>query len=285
MSVLPLQAPEIMTDPVADSTDVYAFVSPDQPDAVALIANYLPLRGPVGGPGCYSFSDEVRYEIHVDTDGDGAADLSYQFRFHTSVRDPGRFLYNTGPILSLDSPNWNSRQFCAVTRVKDGASEVIAAALPCPPCNVGPLSTPNYAQLAQQAVHQLPDGTKVFAGQRADGGYPQLNVHSIAIQVPRGQLLGGRPHGDETDQRPVLGVWTAACRQQVQLWDAASGEHVCGGPFCQVSRLGGPLASVRVAGTPAAPALADFFPAGCLDAFPYLGVPHSGFSVPATRSG
>jgi Domain of unknown function (DUF4331) len=285
MSVLPPQTQEIMTDPAADSTDVYAFVSPDRPDSVTLIANYIPVGGPVGGPGCYSFGDEVRYEIHVDTDGDGAADVSYQFRFQTSVRDRGRFLYSTGPILSLDSPNWNSRQFAAVTRVKDGVAEAIAAGLPCPPCNVGPLSTPDYARLAREAVHQLPDGIKVFAGQRADGGYAELNVHSIAIQVPLAQLLDGSAPGAEGDQGPVMGVWTTASRQQVQLWDAASGEHVCGGPFCQVSRLGSPIANVRVGRNPAAPVLAKLFPAGCLEAFPYLGVPHSGFSVPAARSG
>ena len=77
--------PPAPKDPVADSTGRYAFRCPDQPDSVALIASYIPPQGPVGGPGCYSFGDEVRYEIHVDNDGDGAADLSYQFRFRTSV--------------------------------------------------------------------------------------------------------------------------------------------------------------------------------------------------------
>ena len=44
------EAPEISKDPVADSTDVYAFVSPDVPDTVTLIANYIPLQLPAGGP-------------------------------------------------------------------------------------------------------------------------------------------------------------------------------------------------------------------------------------------
>src|SRR6266704_5226113 len=100
------EAPEISKDPVADSTDVYAFVSPDKPDAVTLIANYIPLQSPAGGPNFYEFGDDVLYAIHVDNNGDGRADISYQFRFTTTVADPETFLYNTGPIESIGSANW-----------------------------------------------------------------------------------------------------------------------------------------------------------------------------------
>src|SRR5271155_2554124 len=101
------EAPEISKDPVADSTDVYAFVSPDEPDTVTLIANYIPLQTPAGGPNFYEFGDDVKYEINIDTKGTGQADITYQFSFRTELPDPDTFLYNTGPITSLDSPNWN----------------------------------------------------------------------------------------------------------------------------------------------------------------------------------
>src|SRR6201985_700079 len=104
------EAPEISKDPVADSTDLYAFVSPDQPNTVTLIANYIPLQEPAGGPNFYEFGDDVLYEIHVDNNGDSRADISFQFRFTTTVVTPETFLYNTGPITSLSSPNWNRRQ-------------------------------------------------------------------------------------------------------------------------------------------------------------------------------
>jgi hypothetical protein len=261
------EAPEISKDPVADSTDVYAFVSPDQPDTVTLIANYIPLQGPAGGPNFYSFGDDVLYEIHVDNNGDARPDITYQFRFRTELRDPGTFLYNTGPITSLDSPNWNSRQFCTVTRVVNGKSHVLGSGLACPPCNIGPLSTPDYAALASAAVHELSGGIKVFTGQRAEGFYvdlgavfdlgdlrpfeqlhaqyglnaftgpaagvnatAHLNVHSIAIQVPLSQLHG-----------PVIGVWTTASRQRARVWDAVTDNYVHSGPWHQVSRLGNPL--------------------------------------------
>ena len=271
------EAPEITKDPVADSTDVYAFVSPDRPDTVTLIANYIPLEGPAGGPNFYAFGDEVLYEIHVDNNADARADITYQFRFQTMLANPDTFLYNTGPILSLDSPNWNRRQTYSLTRVTGGRSDVLAWGLTTPPCNIGPLSTPNYAALAGAAVHSLHGGVKVFAGQRAEGFYvdlgaifdladlrpfqqlhaqygmnvfsgpaagvnatAQLNVHSIAIQVPISQLVHGK-HGAVTDPRSVIGVWTSASRQRVSVWDAQAAKYFSSGPFTQVSRLANPL--------------------------------------------
>jgi hypothetical protein len=272
------EAPEISKDPVADSTDVYAFVSPDRPDSVTLIANYIPLQEPAGGPNFYEFGDDVLYEIHIDNNGDGQADITYQFRFRTKLRDPDTFLYNVGPIRSLNSPNWNRRQFYSVTRVRHGgAATPIATDLACPPCNIGPLSTPKYARLAAAAIHPLPFGVKVFAGQRAEGFYVdlgaifdlanlrpfqqlhdqygmhvftkpgkgvnttnELNVHSIAIQIPTKQLLRRGAHGVD-DPRSVIGVWTTASRQRARVWDADRGQPVDSGPFRQVSRLGNPL--------------------------------------------
>jgi hypothetical protein len=264
------EAPEISKDPVADSTDVYAFVSPDQPDTVTLIANYIPLQGPAGGPNFYEFGTDVLYEINVDSNGDGQADISYQFRFHTTVRDPDTFLYNTGPIESLSSTNWNRVQTYDVGVVKGGSFRTLASGLACPPCNIGPLSTPDYASLAAAAVHSLGGGVTVFAGQRAEAFYVDLgaifdlgdlrpfenlhaqyglnafsgpaagvnatnhlNVHSIAIQVPISALT--------ISGHPTIGVWTTASRQKARIYDADQGEYVNAGPFVQVSRLGNPL--------------------------------------------
>ena len=171
------EAPEISKDPVADSTDLYAFVSPDRPDSVTLIANYIPLEGPDGGPNFYEFGDDVLYQILIDNDGDGEAEISYQFRFATQNRLPNSFLYNVGPIESLSSSNWNRRQVYTVSRwTEDGGTRVLGAGLTSPPCNIGPLSTPSYSDLAEAAVHDLGDGVLVFAGQRAEGFYVDLGA-------------------------------------------------------------------------------------------------------------
>jgi hypothetical protein len=266
------EAPEISKDPVADSTDIYAFVSPDKPGSVTLIANYIPLEAPAGGPNFYEFGDDVLYEIHIDNNGDGQADISYEFRFNTTVRNPDTFLYNTGPIESLGSANWNRVQTYSVS----GPSGTLGSGLSCPPCNVGPLSTPDYAGLAAAAVHDLGGGITVFAGQRAEAFYVDLgsifdladlrpfanlhatfglpgipkgpgvnatnhvNVHSIAIQVPISAVT--------RSGHPTIGVWTTASRQRVTLWDADQGENVNSGPFRQVSRLGNPLINEVIIG-------------------------------------
>ena len=147
------EAPEISKDPVADSTDVYAFVSPDAPDTVTLIANYIPLQGPDCGPNFYEFGDDVLYPINVDNNGDGQADIAFEFLF-TTTNDPGRlrlFLYNTGPMTSCPpSPAWSRPQTFTLTEVRYTPwgvpeSRVLGAEPVVPPCNVGPLSTPNYA--------------------------------------------------------------------------------------------------------------------------------------------
>src|SRR5438105_3474272 len=106
-----------------------------------------------GGPNFYEFGDDVLYEIHIDNNGDARADITYQFRFVTHHRNPqGTFLYNTGPITALDSPNWNRYQLYTVTKKRrGGATTVLGTGLTCPPCNIGPRSTPDYAALAQAA--------------------------------------------------------------------------------------------------------------------------------------
>src|SRR5579864_7407682 len=91
------EAPLIAADPLADNTDVYAFVSPDATDTVTLIANWIPLEAPAGGPNFYKFGDDVLYRINIDNDGDARDDIVFEFRFKTRVQNGNTFLYNTGP--------------------------------------------------------------------------------------------------------------------------------------------------------------------------------------------
>src|SRR5438876_329175 len=112
------EAPAISKDPVADNTDLYAFVDPADTSKVTFLANFIPLEEPAGGPNFFQFGDEVLYEILIDNDGDGEEDVVYQFRFKTVVQNPGTFLYNTGPISSLTDPNWNVRQSYTVTKIQ-----------------------------------------------------------------------------------------------------------------------------------------------------------------------
>ena len=137
------EAPAIRKDAVADSTDLYAFVSPDDPSTVTIIANYLPGEAPFGGPNFYEFGDDVLYRINIDNDADGKPEIVYEFQFSTEISNKATFLYNVGPITSLDSATWIRKQFYTVTRVEGGKRTVLGIRLACPPCNIGPGSTSN----------------------------------------------------------------------------------------------------------------------------------------------
>lgn len=268
------EAPRIANDPVADNTDVYAFVSPDAPDTVTIIANYIPLQDPAGGPNFFNFGDEVLYTINVDNDGDGRPDVSYEFDFETRTVNANTFLYNTGPITSLSSPTWNVRQTYRVTQVRGNRRTVLGNDIPVPPVNIGPRSTPNYAALAASAIRNLGGGRKVFAGQRADAFYVDLgsifdlaalrplqsahlistpnaagrnglkgfNVHSIAIQVPKADLTrDGSTPTDVMAATSVVGVWATASRRSAHVREDEDQDEKSFGAWKQVSRLGEPL--------------------------------------------
>ncbi|CAN5154821.1 DUF4331 domain-containing protein [soil metagenome] len=261
------EAPLIAGDPKVDATDLYAFVSPDNQDTVTLIANYSPFEEPAGGPNFDSFDDRAMYEIKIDNNGDAKEDITYQFRFKTTVGNGNTFLYNTGTIDSLTDPDWNVKQTYTLTKIENGVSTVLGVDVPTPPVNIGPKSTPNYASLQAQAVLNLPGGGRVFAGQSDDPFFVDLgstfdlltirklpgnaggginttkgfNVHSIALQIPISQLTSTKTKPSAaTDAGAVIGVWTTASRQSTRVLNTDSSQtHT--GDWVQVSRLGAPL--------------------------------------------
>jgi hypothetical protein len=264
------EAPLISDDPAADNTDVYAFVSPDAPDTVTLIANYIPFEDPAGGPNYYRFDPTVLYEVNVDNNGDAEEDVVYQFRFKTTVANGNTFLYNTGQVTSPTDGDLNVKQTYTVTRLvrKAGNSftkTVLGSDLPVPPANIGPRSNPTYDPY--QGVVDLGSGRKVFAGPRDDPFFVDLgsifdlgglrpfgfahllppntkedgqdgvlnyNTHTIAVQVPKTDLLQA-PAANGT-----IGIYSSASRPKIRLL-RGDGTVDTNGPWVQVSRLGNPL--------------------------------------------
>jgi hypothetical protein len=274
------EAPLITEDPTMDNTDVYVFRSPDNPNTITIIANYIPLEEPANGPNFYNFSTNGVYEIHIDNNGDAKEDITYQFQFRNEVRDANTFLYNTGPVLTLDSANLNVRQFYTVNRIagarRTGASTSLGS-FQVAPANIGPKSTPDYAALASGAVFDLGSNAgKVFAGPRDDpffvdigsivdlltlrpvqqlhmvppvanaaagvDGLKGYNVHTIALQIPTSALVsGGSIPAGPTAGNAVIGVWASSSRSRVTVLNTgATGRQGLGG-LTQVSRLGMPL--------------------------------------------
>jgi len=277
------EAPLIAEDPLADNTDLYTFQAPDNPNNVVLVANYVPFENPAGGPNFYRFGDDVRYQIHVDNVGDGKSHVTFTFRFRTSTVDGTTFLYNTPYVrdgaltkqIAFDGSKylgWNRPQTYSVSVNRsdgedDSSSAVLGSNLLTPPDVVGAASTGDaayYHTLANAAIHNLPGGVSVFAGQRDDPFYANLgpifdiltlnplsttggedylnneNVHSIVLSVPKSMIKG--PNDS------VIGVWATASRRQETVLSSTPPFKASEGNWVQVSRLGNPLINEVVIG-------------------------------------
>lgn len=235
------EAPGIAGQPQVDTTDVYAFLSPDKSGTVTLLANWLPFSEPAGGPNFYAFDPDAHYDIAVDTNGNAKPDVIYRWDFKTQVKNPGTFLYNTGPVTSLDDPDLNITQTYTLSVYRNGSWTVLKRGLPVAPSNVGTASMPDYATLRGQAVKQV-GALDTFAGQADDPFFLDLrvfnllyggnlsevgndtlrgyNVNTVALRVPVADL-GGASN--------VIGVWSETSKKDST------------GQYRRVSRLGMPL--------------------------------------------
>ena len=281
------EAPLISSDPPVDNTDVYAFVSPDRPDTVTLIANWFPFEEPNGGPNFYPWATDAHYDINIDNDGDAKADLTYRWDFRTDDRrGNATFLYNDDPVTSLDDPDLLFRQtytLSLIDRQRPGVTTLTNSGRVAP-SNVGPASMPNYGVLRDQAITAIPGGGQSFAGQADDPFFLDLrvfdllyggdlsevgqdtvagyNVNTIALQVPKSALaLRGNP-----TRNPVIGVWSDTERYSITLRTPGTQQSI--GSEVQVSRLGNPLVNEVVV------------PAGLKDRFNSL-LPEQDRTMPA----
>jgi hypothetical protein len=242
------EAPLIAADPQADNTDLYAFVSPDDPNTVTIISNWIPFEAPAGGPNFFAFGQHVHYDVKIDNDADAKPDTIYRWTFRNHYRNPDSFLYNTGPVTSLDDTDLNFYQTYDVERlnVDRHTARTIVNNATVVPSRVGDASMPNYTTLRNEGIVTSADGS-FFAGQADDPFFADLrvfdllyggdlsetgndtladyNVNTFALQVPKAKLAKGG--NDET--HPIVGIWSTASRR------APSGSWV------QVSRLGMPL--------------------------------------------
>jgi hypothetical protein len=246
------EAPLIAGLPQYDTTDVYAFRSPERTNTVTLAANWIPFEEPAGGPNFYAFATDARYNIKVDNDGDTKPDVTYRWTFKNHYRSKDTFLYATGEVTSLNDPNLNFYQTYRLVQVRNGNEKVLVKGRKVAPSDVGKGSMPDYATLRNQAVTGIGDTgsgdprMRSFAGQADDPFFLDLrvfdllyggdlsetgddtlagfNVNSVALQVPRNVLSKGK-----TSDNPIVGIWSTTDRRGAD------------GKFRQVSRLGMPL--------------------------------------------
>ncbi len=269
------EAPLISEDPLADNTDLYAFRSPDNPNTVTIIANYIGLELPQGGPNYATFGDNIRYEVHVKNNpATPYDDITYRFTFTKKNEDPTTF-FN----IRLGKQNLKTTYSCE-RRMGNGAFQTIILDGTVPPPNIGPRSIDNpvlglgkpYSQLMQEAIKTASTGEKIYCGPADDpffvdlGGIFDLgqtrqaggardgvgcyNVHVIAIQVPiatlqkQGKSVAAAKNILDGDY--VIGVWASASRPRISTLSYDGLRPYRQGAWIQVSRLGMPLTNEAV---------------------------------------
>ena len=273
------EAPLISNDPLADNTDLYAFRSPDDPNMITIIANYIPFESPEGGPNYFNFGTNVRYEIHVKNRANTAGDdITYRFTFFSVNEDPSTF-FN----IRLGKQNLKTGYKCEKSMDNGITFRTIISNGIVPPNNIGPRSIENtpvglgttYDALVQQVIATASTGEKVFCGPvddpffvdlagafdvgnfRPEGnptnppvdGLNRFNVHTIALKIPINLLQKDGKNVSQAnnilDPDFVIGVWASASRQKIStIYN--EGDMATDGEFMQVSRLGMPLTNEAV---------------------------------------
>lgn len=274
------EAPMISKDPLADNTDLYAFRSPDNPNKITLIANYIPFQLPQGGPNYYSFGENIRYEIHIDNNAANNTyaagdDIVYRFTFDKVNED-------TSTFFNIRLGKQNLKTTYTLERSMDGGKnfQAIVTKGVVPPPNIGPRSitsaagvgAPDYNSLITDAVATASTGEKVFCGTADDpffvdlggifdlGDAPRVNgqpvdglkcknVSTIVMQVDIATLQKDHKAVDKAadilDPNYVIGVWASASRQKIRTLNT-DGTQSYNGAWIQVSRLGMPLTNEAV---------------------------------------
>jgi len=274
------EAPLISNDPLADNTDLYAFKSPDDPNSITIIANYIPFESPEGGPNYFNFGPNVRYEIHIKNQaGTPGDDITYRFTFSSTNEDPTTF-FN----IRLGKQNLKTTYKCEKSTDGGMTFTTIIANGVVPPNNIGPrsiegktvgLEAPDYNSLVESAIATASSGEKVFCGPvddpffvdlagafdagnfRPEGnttnapkdGLARFNVHTIALKIPVNLLQKDGKNVSQAanilDPDYVIGVWASASRQMIKtLYNG--GDVGYDGQYVQVSRLGMPLTNEAV---------------------------------------
>ena len=204
------EGPAITNFPKVDGTDFYMFNSYETGRAgyVTLVANYLPLQDAYGGPNYFKLDPKALYEIHIDNNGDGKEDITFQFRFNNTLKGttlpingttvaipltqsgqvsaPNAAALNVNETFSVDIVRGDRRTGTAakLTNVATG-NNVFAK----PSDNIGIKTIPDYAGYAAQHVYNvtIPGCTgqgKVFVGQRKDPFAINLGAIFDLVNVP-----------------------------------------------------------------------------------------------------
>jgi hypothetical protein len=205
------EAPAITTSPKVDGTDFYMFRSyeRDRADYVTLIANYQPLQDAYGGPNYFALDPNALYEIHVDNNGDGREDLTFQFRFRNilaygdgidlpvDTKNVDIPLVQAGQIVNRGDPTINLAERYGMWLVRGDRRTGVALPITRigggsfvkPIDNIGVKTLPDYPRYARQHIYdiQVPGcemAGRVFVGQRREAFAVNLGVIFDLVNAP-----------------------------------------------------------------------------------------------------
>ena len=214
------EAPSIGGSSRVDATDFYMFNSYETGrDAfVSIMANYQPFQDPYGGPNFFPLDPNALYEIHIDNNGDGKEDITFQFHFKNNLKgtaaSPGIQipipptastplvaipLTQAGGVTLPNSPNLNVNETFTVdiirgnrrTGTKASITNVAggSATFDKPADNIGSKTIPDYTAYANQHIYSvnIPGCSipgKVFVGQRKDPFAVNVGVIFDLVNVP-----------------------------------------------------------------------------------------------------
>ena len=269
------EAPSIAGLPRLDGTDFYMFRSyePGRSAYVTLIANYIPLQDPYGGPNYFNLDPNAVYKIHVDNDGDADSDLTFEFNFKTIEKN---FTVNANGVktatplilagrVDASGANLNVQQTYTLTLVRHGRRETLrnetlgGEVFLKPADNIGTKAIPDYDDYARSFIYEVSipgcsAPARVFVGQRKDGFVVNLgevfdlvNLNPVGPRDGEPNTISDKnvtalalevPIGCLTRGKdPVIGGWTTASLRDDDHWK-------------QVSRLGMPLVNELIIGLP-----------------------------------
>jgi len=286
------EAPFLAGQPQVDATDLYMFRSYEsgRQDYVTILANYIPFQDPQGGPNFYQFNPDALYEIHIDNNGDGVEDLTFQFKFKntskaTALTVGGKAvkipLINSGAISAVNPATLNVRETftldvvrgkrrtgtrTAVTNAATGATEFDK-----PVDNIGQKvfgSPTGYAAYAAQHVHTIAvpgcaNSGRVFVGQRKEPFYIAVGrAFDLFNLNPLGAEVGGNNNDLEAKNVTTLALelptncLTSTGETVIGAFTTASlrqGRVINGAPATGLNRValnGGPWVQVSRLGMP-----------------------------------
>src|ERR671923_2881223 len=247
------EAPGTANDRKADNTDTYAYTAPDAPNALTVVANWIPLQAPAGGPNFYQWDPKARYNVKIDNTGDGYEDVVYEFDFKNRYRNPNSFLYAVPTVTRAGDPNILQDQTYTATKLTYnrnrklvGRKRIVTDA-PVVPQNVGPKTIPNFSQVEASGIQTPQGGGKLYVGPSRDAFFADLgaifdginidkpgrpniglgnqgggkddvagfNTSSIVLQVPESEVTrDGKFVSGPKANNAVVGIWSTTERKR-----------------------------------------------------------------------